>query len=163
MSTVDIDAAKAARNFAYRLLRIRPRSESEIRKRLAEKRYRDGLIDEVIGALREKGYLDDGKFARFWIESRMHLNPVGDAVLKDELRRKGVAGAVIDGALVEKAAAYDEHAIALAMASERFARLKKLDRRKAAKRLYDFLGRRGFAYDLIRTIIEELTQAGYED
>ncbi|MFA5146373.1 MAG: regulatory protein RecX [Candidatus Omnitrophota bacterium] len=147
-----------AKNSAYRLLRVRPRSEAELRGRLKEKGYDGVTIDGAVEDLRTKGYVDDEKFARFWVESRMHLNPVGDVVLKHELRRKGISDAVIDAALETKAKAYNEYEIALSMARDRFERLKKLDRRKATKRLYDFMLRRGFAYETVRRVIEELAK-----
>jgi regulatory protein len=155
---VETDKKKAkARNNAYALLRSRPRSEFELRQRLHLKGYSDSTIGEVVEDLRHSGLLDDGKFAKFWIESRMHLNPAGDVVLRHELKSKGVTDPVIESALEAKGRAYDERGIALSMARERFERLRKFDKRKAVKRLYDFLVRRGFKYDTVREVIEELT------
>lgn len=147
-----------ATNNAYSLLRIRPRSEEEMRHRLKLKGYGDTLVDEIIESLRRSGNIDDVKFAKFWVESRMHLNPVGDVVLKHELKNKGVSEAVIEAALEDKTKNYDEYEIAKSMAIDRFERLKKLDRRKATKRLYDFLLRRGFQYENVRKVIEELVR-----
>ncbi|MFA5085658.1 MAG: regulatory protein RecX [Candidatus Omnitrophota bacterium] len=151
------DKIKArACNNAYALLRQRPRSIYEIRNRLKLKGYKDELVEDVIVSLKRTGDLDDEKFARFWVESRMHMNPAGDIVLKYELKGKGISDAVIEAALTEKAAKYDEYELALSMARDRFERLKKLDRRKATKRIYDFLLRRGFKYDNIRRVVENL-------
>jgi regulatory protein len=147
-----------ARNNAYALLRQRPRSESEIVKRLLLKGYAREKVESVVGELKKLGYIDDAKFAREWVESRMRANPKGDAVLRQELRGKGVADDLIDDALTQKAQRYDDSQIALSMAREQFERFKKLDRRKAAKRVYDFLARRGFGYGTIQGIIEELTR-----
>jgi SOS response regulatory protein OraA/RecX len=46
---------------------------------------------------------------------------------------------------------------------ERFQRLRDLDRRKATKRVYDFLLRRGFKYDIIRRIIEDIVKLPLRD
>ncbi|MDD5428022.1 MAG: regulatory protein RecX [Candidatus Omnitrophica bacterium] len=157
---MDLDKIKTrARNNAYALLRQRPRSEFEIRNRLKMKGYGGEVIDFVVGSLRRIGEIDDARFAKLWIESRMHLNPVGDVVLRHELKEKGVADPLIEDALSKKADEYDEYAIALNMAREQFARLKKIDRRKALKRVYDFLLRRGFKYETVRKIVENLTDA----
>ncbi len=154
---MEIDKAKTrAKNNSYALLRIRPRSEFEITRRLKLKGYSDSTIAEVVEGLRRSGYIDDEKFARFWVDSRMHLNPVGDVVLRDELKEKGVSESIIEATLKNKADLYDEYEVAFSMARERFERLKKLDRRKASKRLYDFLLRRGFKYDTVHRIIEEI-------
>ncbi len=114
------------------------------------------IIETVISTLKQSQQIDDVKFARFWIESRMHANPAGDTVLRYELKAKGVADTVIDAALAEKAENYDEYKVASAMAAERFAQFVKLDKRKALKRVYDFLGRRGFSYDVIQRVLDDV-------
>ena len=152
----DKQSEQRAKNNAYCLLRTRPRSESEIRKRLKLKTYTDAVIDDVVLSLKRTGDINDEKFARFWVESRMQMNPAGDVVLKHELKDKGISESIIDSAIEEKKKAYNEYDIAFSMAGDRFERLKKLDRRKALKRVYDFLLRRGFSYDVVRQIIDKL-------
>jgi regulatory protein len=137
-------------------LRQRPRSENELRERLKLKGYGEAVIEEIVELLKKAGDIDDTRFAALWVESRMHMNPAGDVVLKHELRSKGVSDAIIEATLTEKAEKYDEYEVAFSMAKERFERFKKLDRQKAMKRVYDFLLRRGFKYDTIRRIIESL-------
>ena len=153
---MDEKAKTRARNNAYALLRQRPRSVHEIRNRLKLKGYAPGVIEDVVANLERTGDLNDEKFARFWVESRMHMNPAGDVVLKHELKRNGISDGIIEAVLAEKAEKYDEYEVALSMAKDRFERLKKLDRRKATKRIYDFMLRRGFKYDNIRRVIENL-------
>ena len=155
-----------ARNNAYALLRQRPRSVYEIRNRLKLKGYDEDVIEEVVASLKKIDELDDKKFAHVWVESRMHANPMGDVVLRHELKEKGVSDPIIEATLAEKALKYDEYEVAFSMAKERFDRFKKLDRQKAMKRVYDFLQRRGFKYDVIRKITENLTkgqEAGVKD
>lgn len=147
-----------AKNNAYSLLRSRPRSEREIKDRLKIKGHDDSVIEEVITGLKRAGEIDDARFAKFWVESRMHMNPVGDIVLRQELKAKGVSQAIIESALEEKKGIYNEYKIASDMARERFAQLKKLDRRKAMKRLYDFLLRRGFGFDTVERIVADIVK-----
>lgn len=147
-----------ARHNVHALLRQRPRSEHEVRIRLKQKGYEESVIEEVIADFRRVGELDDMKFARIWMESRMRMNPVGDVVLKYELREKGVSDPIIEATLAEKAKEYDEYEVAFNMAKEKFERFKKLDKRKAMKRIYDFLVRRGFTYDNVRRVVEELNK-----
>ena len=154
---MDLHKIKArATNNAFALLRQRPRSECEIRERLKLKGYGSDLVDEVIEAVRHAGEIDDARFAKLWVDSRMHANPAGDVVLRHELKDKGVSAAIIDAALAKKAEDYNEYDIALSMASERFGRLKKLDRKKALKRVYDFLLRRGFTFETVRKVVEKV-------
>ena len=136
------------------MLRSRPRSEAEIRSRLKLKGYGAPVVEAVVESLKRCGQLDDEKFARLWVESRMRSNPMGDIVLRRELKEKGVSDSIIEATLTDKAANYDEYKVAFSMAEERFRQLAKVDRRKALKRLYDFLLRRGFAYDIVKRIID---------
>ena len=157
---MDTDKVKArAKNNAYALLRQRPRSEFEITSRLKLKGYGEDIVGYVIEVLKGAGEIDDARFAKLWVDSRMQTNPVGDVVLRHELKQKGVADSVIEAALSKKAEDYDEYEIALSMAGERFGRLKKLDRPKVLKRLYDFLLRRGFKYDTVRKVVENIVDA----
>ena len=149
-----------AKNNAYSLLRSRPRSEFEIRERLKIKGYGDSIIDDVMESLKKSRDIDDQKFARYWADSRMHLNPVGDVILRHELKEKGIAEPLIEATLEAKDKSYDEYEVAFSMARERFERLKKFDRKKSMKRLYDFLVRRGFKYENVQKIIEELSSKG---
>ena len=145
-----------AKNNAYVLLRSRPRSEHEMRQRLKLKGYDAAVIDGVVEGLKKTGDIDDEKFARFWVDSRMHSNPMGDVVLKHELKLKGLSDSVIESALQDKVKNYDEYEVAFNMAAECYKRFQRLDKRKALKRVYDLLFRRGFKYDTIRRITEEL-------
>jgi len=114
------------------------------------------VIESVVEGLRRAGEIDDARFAKLWVDERMRLNPAGDVVLRHELKAKGVPAQVIERALDEKGRNYDEYEIALSMAGDRFERLKKLDRKKALKRLYDFLLRRGFKYDTVQKVVENI-------
>lgn len=159
MATNEADKNRAkAKNYAYVLLRNRPRSEKELRERLNLKGFEDDIVDIVIADLERAGYVNDAKFAKFLVDSRMHMNPVGDILLKHQLKAKGVSDQVIDSALEEKGRVYNEYELALGMARERLARLRKIDRRKATKRVYDFLLRRGFKYETVRRILEEMAK-----
>ena len=120
------------------------------------KGYSGEVIDHVVEALRRAGEIDDARFAKLWVDSRMHANPVGDVILRHELKEKGLSDTIIEATLAKKAEDYDEYEVAFSMAGERFERLKKLDRKKALKRLYDFLLRRGFKYETVRKVVEKI-------
>ena len=148
------DKHAKATAYAYRLFAIKPRSEKELRDRLYKKRFRRAIIEDVISLLKEKNIIDDLKFARLWVESRMRLSPKGDMLIKKELREKGIELSIIEKALSEKKE--DEGSIVKALAEKKLSSLRKLPREKARKRLFDFLARRGFDFDVINDTISEL-------
>ena len=144
-------------SYAYRLLSLRPRSEKELKARLFRKKIDRVTVGSVMSVLKENKAIDDLKFARLWVESRMRTSPKGDILLRKELREKGVETALIDMALSEKKE--DEGSVAKALAVQAAERFEKLPMEKARKKLFDLLVRRGFAFGLVKDIVEEIYYA----
>lgn len=82
------------RNDAYmkaaRFLGFRPRTSKEVRQRLQQEGYEDGLIDETLQRLANERYIDDKEFAKQWTEQRIHSQKKGKALIRQELLQKGV-------------------------------------------------------------------------
>jgi regulatory protein len=100
-----VDDGAVVLEAAARFLEVRPRAEAEVRRRLRDAGYRSDLVEGAIERLVALGYLDDAAFARAWVESRDRAHPRGARALRDELRRKGVAADVVEGALAAREAA----------------------------------------------------------
>ena len=79
-----------------------------------------------------------------------------------ELLRSGVKGDVADKALDEVYDKTDSTAVARALAAKQAARLKKLDPLVARRRLVGMLQRRGFDYDTIKPVVDEVLGGGGE-
>jgi regulatory protein len=135
-----------------RLLVGRPHSEAEVRRRLERAGFPPGTIDSVIDRLRDSGDLDDGAFARAWVENRMAFRPRGAAMLRAELRRRGVAPTAIEAALAE----LDEPEAAWTAAGHVADRWRSFDPTTRRQRLYAYLQRRGFDHDTIRLVLRRL-------
>ncbi|MCF7887046.1 MAG: RecX family transcriptional regulator [Candidatus Omnitrophica bacterium] len=58
-----------ALNYAFLLLRFRPRSESEIRIRLKKRKVPLSVIKEVIDYLKDSNYINDQEFVKSYIDS----------------------------------------------------------------------------------------------
>jgi regulatory protein len=136
---------------ALRLLAAGPRSERELRERLSRRRgFRDEAVDAAVERMRELGYLNDGAFARFWVESRQAGTPRSRRALAFELSRKGVAREELDAALEgvsDAEAAYDA-------AQRRLRALEGVDKQTFERRLGSFLNTRGFGYGVARATIQ---------
>lgn len=147
------DAAEEAYQKALKLLNIRPRTEHEMRSRLQEYGFTDEIIEPVIANLLEKNYLNDQQFAAEWIENRTTFRPRGKRLLRIELMKKHVDEEEIQTAL---AALPEEEQLVREAAKKYSNRLKGLDESTFKKRLYGFLVRRGFSYDDIKPILDEV-------
>ncbi len=149
------DAFERAREYALTLLDSRPRSEAELRAAMRRKGFAEADIAAVLERLRQVELVDDLAFARFWAENRQHFHPQGRALLRAELRQKGVPDAIIEQVCAE----YDEEAALRAAAKEQARRLQHLSASDFQRRLSARLLRRGFSYAAIRDLLHDPTFA----
>ena len=150
----EADARHSAYEAALRLLSYRPRSEKEMRRRLARRGIGLRLVDETVRQLRERGYLDDEAFARFWTESRETTSPRSQRLIAQELRVQGVDA---ETAAAATASVADEEA-AYRAASRRLHAFRGLDYDTFRRRLGGFLVRRGFSYEVARRTMDRCWQ-----
>lgn len=134
-------------------LSYRPRSEAEVRRYLTNLQLSDNVINQLISRLKELGLIDDAKFVELWIQSRMGTNPIGPKRLVAELLQKGIDKSLILQKLDELAGQVDEEKLAIELAAKRVRRYQRLDDRQRAQKLMQFLLRRGFSYDVVRTAV----------
>ena len=147
----------AGRNYVWRLLRLRPRSESELRNKLKLKNFAAALIDELIAYFKEKGHINDREFANFWIEGRLN-KPLGFKAIERELESKGLSDELIQELISLKKKDVDEASLARELTQRQFNKLKerKEPAEKIKPKLYGYLTRRGFSAETISEIITEL-------
>ncbi len=143
-------ARRGALAAGLRLLSYRLRSEEELRRRLADKRYDRKAIESALARLRELGYLDDEAFSRYWAETRQAQRPRSRRLLASELRRRGIDKETAELATADVS---DEDAAYLA-ASGRLRALRGQEYQAFRERLGRFLTSRGFGYGIARHVIE---------
>ena len=127
---------------------IRPRSEKEVYdylyRKVYEKKLDKSYINLIIERLKNKKYLDDTKFAEYYVENRFVKKGISKKRLKMELMKKGVSqdiiGEVLDGR-------NDEEEILKIIAKKR----AKYDDEK----LTQYLCRQGFSYQLAKELVEK--------
>ncbi len=139
---------------AIRFVSYRPRSEKEIRDFLKKKLkkwkvFGAAAVDKVIARLTELGYVDDAKFAAWWVEQRQTFNPKGKRLIAHELKAKGVG-------LDDVNIAVDEVEAARQAVQKKLSLWEKLPSLEQKKKIYAFLGRRGFDGETIGSIIDEI-------
>jgi regulatory protein len=140
---------------------MRPHSVREVQQYLYKKtrpkrdksgELRPGIAPEITARvferLIEKGYVDDNKFARFWIENRFVTKGVSKRKLRSELITKGINSTIINQLLsVTERNDSDE--------------MKKIISKKRShypdnKKLTAYLARQGFDYEEIKRAIDDL-------
>ena len=148
----DEDAVVRAVDRAVRFLSYRPRSIAEVRRNLADKQIPDAVIDAAQERLTKLGYLDDRAFAAFWVENRNQFKPLSQRALRYELRQKGVSNTDIEAVLEN----VDETDAAYRAATNQMRRYRGKSHDEFRQKMGNFLQRRGFSYDVIRDVVEQL-------
>lgn len=135
---------------------LRPRSEKEFRDWLKKHNVPESLYNELFNRLKKLDFLNDKKFAAWWVEQRQTFRPKSEAVLKQELRLKGIDKKIIDEVLEESN--IDEIATARGLLEKKKYLWERLPEFEARKKKASFLQRMGFEWDVIREVlrIEEL-------
>ena len=149
-----------ARKLALRFLAHRPRTAMEVRDRLRAEDFGDGDIEKVIGDLKKVELVNDAGFARMYISDALSTKATGKTLLRRKLLLLGVEKGLVDEALQKAFASVDEAAEALT-AGRKF--LKKsaaahtpANAPRLRQRLAAFLGRRGFTWETVESVIKAL-------
>ncbi|MEK7551773.1 MAG: regulatory protein RecX [Patescibacteria group bacterium] len=149
-------------NKSFKFLSYRPRSEKEVRDYLIKKKADDLVIEKVINKLKEKNFLNDLDFTKWWIEQRTKFKPRAERIIKLELIRKGIAKELIDDVLqdeeIEKETDLDK---AKKIAKKKILRYKNDEPKKQYEKLARFLASRGFDWDTIKEVVDQLIPKRY--
>jgi regulatory protein len=141
---------------ALNLLSYKPRSRAEMRARLMEKDWaEETVVDQALARLEELGYLNDGRFAANFANSRLTTNPIGRSRLRHDLRSKKLPFEIIENALDEAYEQQTEEDLIDRAISKRVRSKGAPATREEAKKLFDHLIRRGFSYDLVIRKVRE--------
>lgn len=142
---------------------VRPRSQREMRDYLYRKtrdtKTKTGTVKKgvsteltmrVFDRLVDKGYLDDEKFARFWVENRNVRKGTSLRKLRAELGVKGVDRTVVDR-VMEDSERSDTDELKKII-------LKKAKRYDDEQKLMAYLARQGFSFDDIKEALRSLDE-----
>src|SRR5579864_1063949 len=144
--------------YAVGALGRRMRSVAELKRLLrprveAETEYGQTLIDLVIRRLKDRGYLNDTKYAAAYSAFRRDNEKFGRMRVITDLKAKGVHGEVIEKAV---ASAYEEvNEEKQARDYLRRKRLTKPKDQKHAARIFRQLARAGFTSRIIFSILKK--------
>jgi len=146
------DADEIAYQRALGLLRLRERSEFELRNHLRRHKTAEEVIERALARLREHRHADDTRFAQQWVENRSTFRPRGRTALAWELRHKGVAPDTVDAALSD----LDESALAYQAGLKKARQLAPADWQVFRAKISAYLARRGFPTAIIASTISRL-------
>ncbi len=138
-----------------RLLRYRPRSVAEARRRLEDRGFSRAEVDVTLERAISDGLLDDRLFAKLWVEDRLHARPLARRAIELELADLGVDRSIVQEELDRLYPREQEKEIAFRLAAQRMGQLglRNIEADKRQNRAVAFLARRGFSYPLARAAV----------
>lgn len=145
-------------------LSYRQRSEEEIRRHLAAKIAKtehvkfsqaidSPIINKVLTKLRQLKLIDDLEFAKTFINSRKNYSGKSKKLIYSELIKKGVNNNIVENLIETTLSDYD---VAIKNVLKKLPRWQHLDVNSKNKKIYEFLTRRGFDYEVVKKVIAKI-------
>ena len=137
-----LHSAKEIKDYLWKKTRDTRTKTGEVRKGVSE-----SITARVFARLTEKGYVDDERFARHWVENRHFSKGASSRKLIAELRSKGVGQQLIEKVMRETTRD-DTNELEKVIAKKR---QKYTDEQK----FIQYLARQGFAFDDIKQALAD--------
>lgn len=138
-----------------KFLSFRPRSEKELEDYFHRQAVGEKTKKMVLAKLKHLGFINDKEFARWWVEQRTVFRPKGKRAIEMELRQKGVPQEIITNnqLLISNS---DERELAKRAVSKKLKVWENYPQEIIRKKLSAYLLRRGFSWETIEKVIDEM-------
>lgn len=153
--TIPSEEIRNARRKAMQLLEHMDRTEKALSDRLRQAGFSERAVADAMSYVKSYGYIDDSRYARTYLAYRMETK--SRQKLIQELIQKGVDRQTAVEAWEEEAALNqpDEREILKRTIEKKYDRDTQLDE-KEMRRLQGYLARRGFQFQDISGVLEEM-------
>ena len=142
-----------ARQYAFKLLSYRGRSEKELGERLRKKGFTEPVVSSTIDYLKRVGLIDDRALAEVLKRKALTTKLLGHNGVRRFLLEKGIPRDIVDLELSHNENEDIENARILVR--KKFKNLKNCSSETAKRRLYNILFRRGYSFDTINKILKD--------
>lgn len=139
-----------------KFLSFRPRSEKELEDYFHRQAVGEKTQKMVWAKLKHLGFVNDKEFAKWWIEQRAAFRPKGRKVLEMELRQKGISREIIEHETQNMKHLFKEDDLAKKAVSKKIKVWENYPQEEIRKKLSAYLLRRGFAWETIEKVIDEI-------
>lgn len=147
---------------SLRLLAATPKTRKELAKKLSDKGYPETVIEETLVKLETQGLLSDLAFAKNLAAKLTQGKPSGRRKISFELKRRGISSKIQEE-ILGSMTSEDEAERALELATPKWQQFQRLPAEKRTKRLFDFLLRRGFDFQIVKETVRKLGMEVHED
>jgi len=140
---------------AFDFLSYRIRSADEIKKKLKAKKITENIIAKVIAHLEELKLIDDEQFAMQLAREKIKNKGVSRKVLQQKFFQKGIPKEIGESVLGKIFGEINEKELALRNLDKYFPKIKDKEKAEQKKKIFDYLARKGFDFDIISEVIRE--------
>ncbi len=146
-----------ARDKAFKFLGFKARTQKELYNKLLEKEFSEEVSQKIVEEMKSYKYIDDEVYAQNFLKEKMNYKGIGTSRIKFELSQKGISREIIDG-LFDESQYYEEQLEKVKELIETKTRRIDLENitDKEKKKVYDFLLRRGYNYNIINEAFKEI-------
>lgn len=153
----------SAYDTALRFLTPKARTVREVELKLDEGNYSEGEIMQTVERLQDAGLLNDQKYCRDFIESRLAAKPVSKFRLKEQLRGHHVPDDIIEA---ELASLPEDSELnnAVEVAAKYLRQFSGVeDETEKLRRVYTRLQTRGYSHETIMKALRAAAESGDEE
>lgn len=152
--TIEEDNYIKCKNAALKVIEGSAKTEKEIQDKLLSKMYSIDTIERVIEFLKSYGFAGDKKYIEMYIRDK--LKRYGRNKIKFILSAKGINQSLLSE-MLKDIDPEDEINAAKSFALKKVKTINwKDDKRKAYKKLFDFLRAKGYTVDVIKTVLSDI-------
>lgn len=113
----------------------------------------EAAIEKTMARLKELNYLDDEKFAKMWLSTRLSVNPKGAFALRIEMQKKGIPKEVFEK-VWEEVHVSDE-VLAERILEQKKRTFERLDPDKRKRKIMYLLASRGIRPGVVYRFLEK--------
>ncbi|MEK7774799.1 MAG: regulatory protein RecX [Candidatus Zixiibacteriota bacterium] len=148
---------------AIRMLALRDHSIGELKAKLLRKGIGTESVTAAIKSLRERGYLDDQKYALSYAERLVRERPCGQAYLIGHLMKKQINRRIAEDTATMVLQSTSEMTLAIESLRRRWRLFSQFELEVAQRKAYTYLSGRGFGYAAAKAAFEHLNRKKDED
>ena len=145
---------------ALRIVEKSYKSEKELVDKLILKGYDNESINKTMDVLKEYNFINDENYVKMYVKDK--LKQVGKKKIKYDLAKKGISDKIIDEEIYNIDSEYEKNtAYNLAIKKYNTIAKREAERFKLSQKLYRFLLSKGYSYDIVSSVVKEITKVDH--
>jgi len=148
----DYDEFNLGKKTAFSFLGYKPRTERELRKKLKEKKISEKNIEKTLKVLKDLKYLDDGQYAKMYLEEKLSHKPAGKRLISMKLSEKGIKKEVIEKVMASQYSEDKEKKKAKELLAKYIKKVKAKSDLDKKQKCYRYLLSKGFDYEIVKSV-----------